>query len=131
MTVQVPSPCGTPSPIAKLCSLAVDPEMDCKPPLYLGAQPVDRAEQPMGLLILRVDVRLQKLPGKPHFSLPLRSDIGAFMYVLSTHISPERALFPAFSGILYGSAACRETCAFCAACLRVVPSESMDSRARI
>ncbi len=72
----------------------------------------------------------------PRFFLPLRSDIGTFTYVWSTHTSPESTLFPAFSGILcislfHSSAVCRETCAFCAACLRVVPSEGMDSRVRI
>ena len=66
----------------------------------------------------------------PRFFLPLRSDIGTFTYVLSTHTSSERGLFPAFSGILYSSAVCRETCAWCAICLRVVPSESMDSWVR-
>ncbi len=46
----------------------------------------------------------------PRFFLPLRSDIGTFTYVWSTHTSPESTLFPAFSpglSVFFSSIAAR------------------------
>ena len=72
----------------------------------------------------------------PRLFLPFRTDIGALMYVWSTQTSPESTVFPAFSGILcifrfHRRAVCSDTCAWCAACLRVAPSESMETSFRI
>ena len=72
----------------------------------------------------------------PRLFLPFRTDIGALMYVWSTQTSPESTVFPAFSDIFcvfrfHRSAVCRDTCAWFAACLSVVPSESMETSFRI
>ena len=89
-----------------------------------------------GAICPRIASLESPVPASPRLFLPFRTDIGALMYVWSTQTSPESTVFPAFSGILcifrfHRRAVCSDTCAWCAACLRVAPSESMETSLRI
>ncbi|GEM_PF-5181754 len=116
MTARVPSPCGTPSPTARAvlsCGGSGDG-------LQTSALPRCKSRltglsSPWASSSFELTFAYSSSLESPRFFLPLRSDIGTFTYVWSTHTSPESTLFPAFSGILciflfHSSAVCRETC---------------------